>query len=119
MNKIDSLIDNKIYQNIFVWVIMYFIFVTSVQGGNSFLFALYINLFFAPPIYINNLLILPLFNKKKILFAILFSINILVVSIALSFLMAYIGDDDFKVKALVNSIGIITLAVLFGIALKI
>ena len=119
MKKTDKFIDNKIYQNIFVWVVMYLIFVTSVQGGNRFVMAFYINLFFAPPIYISNLLILPLLNKKKGLFIVFSILNILVFSITISSIMIYFKEDAFSIKTLINFIGIMILAVLFGATLKI
>ncbi len=118
MAKFEKLIDNKLLQNIFVWFCLFIILLVSTQGGNSALISLYIILFLAPVVYINNLYILPILKQHKGLFFFLFFINAIAFSLIAVLLINYFSDDDFELKKLINFIGIMILAVSFGVAIK-
>ncbi len=118
MKKLDNLIDNKIAQNLFVWFCLFVILTGSTQGEDSALVSLYIILFLAPAVYINNLYILPVIKKKRNLFFFLFFINALVFSVIAVSLINYFSNEQFDFKKFVNFIGIMILAISFGTAIK-
>ena len=77
MTKLDNWIDNKIAQNISVWVFIYLIGLVSIQSDNVFLSAFLAVIFLACPVYIHNLKILPLFfTNRKWFGLLLFVLNI-------------------------------------------
>lgn len=119
MKKLDSIIDNKLIQNLFLWFCLYIIFTTTVQSGNRFLFAFYIILFMAPAIYVNNLLILPLLRKNKIRFFLFFFINAIVFSVISVFFINLFDEKDFNIKMFINFVGIMILTVAIGSVTKI
>ncbi len=118
MSKLDSWIDNRIAQNLFLWFFLFIIFTMVIQSKNRPLTALLFILFIAPPVYISNLKILPLFFKKKIkLAAFLYFLNI----IFFTFLGVLILSDflkRFDLLILTNAFGAILLILIFGTALK-
>lgn len=119
MSKLDSWIDNKIVQNLFIWFCLFLILLGAINSGNKFLSALFIILLLAPVVYINNLFILPLFNKNKLHFFILFAICALVFTgISVFFLSRFI-PQDISLTMLLNLLGITILALTFGCAIKI
>ena len=61
MSKLDHWIDNKIVQNISVWVFIFLIALVSIQSDNIVWSAFLAVIFLAAPVYIHNLKILPLF----------------------------------------------------------
>lgn len=118
MSRIDSWVDNRIVQNLFLWLFLFIIFIMVIQADNRPLTALLFIAFIAPPVYISNLKILPLFFQKKIKLGIfLYFLNIafftfLGVLILSSFL------QKFDILMLTNSFGAILLIQIFGTALK-
>jgi len=118
MANFEKLIDSKILQNVFVWGCLFIILSVSTQGGDSMLVSLYIILFLAPVVYINNLYILPILKKNKGLFFTVFFINAIVFSVLAVLIINYFSDDNFDIKKLINFIGIMVLALSFGIAIK-
>lgn len=118
MANFEKLIDNKLLQNLFVWLCLFIILSVSTQGGNSVLVSIYIILFLAPVVYINNLYILPILKKHKGLFFFLFFTNAILFSVIAVFLINYFSGDEFEIKKLINFTGIMVLSISFGIAIK-
>lgn len=118
MSKLDNWIDNKIVQNTFVWVFLLLVFTMVIQAENRLLASIIFIAFILPPVYINNLKILPLFFKKKIeLGSILFLLNISFFTfLGVLFLSSFF--DDFDLKMLLNVFGGLLLILIFGTALK-
>ncbi len=119
MSKLDTLIDNKIAQNVFIWVFLYIIFLGAVQADNRFITAFFIVLLLGPPIYINNLIILPFFKTNKFLFSSLFVVNLLLFTALSVYFLNLSLEDEFKISMFVNFLGIMLLSLVFGMAIKI
>jgi len=118
MSKLDTLIDNKIAQNIFIWVFLYIIFLGAVQADDRFVTAFFIVLLLAPPIYINNLIILPFFKTNKFLFFSLFVVNLLLFTALSVYILNLSLEEEFKISMFINFLGIMLLALVFGAAIK-
>ncbi|MBW1296468.1 GHKL domain-containing protein [Aquimarina litoralis] len=118
MTRLDAWIDNKIIQNIIIWLFLMIIFIMVIQAENRFLVSIVLIGFIMPPIYINNLKILPLFFKNKFSLGLtLFAINILVFTVVgTCFLSDFFAN--FQWKMLLNVFGGVLLIILFGTALK-
>ena len=118
MSRLDNWIDNKIAQNLFIWVFVLLIFAMVIQAEDRFLISFLFVAFIIPPIYINNLKILPLFFKKRKKRGVLFSfINMtLFTFLGVFFLSDYF--KEFEVRMIFNVFGVLLLVLLFGSALK-
>ncbi|SEB46712.1 GHKL domain-containing protein [Tenacibaculum sp. MAR_2009_124] len=118
MTALDKLIDNKIVQNVFAWLLLLIIFTMIITADNTFLTALIFIAFIIPPVYISNLKILPLFFKKKEKLGVLFYIlNICF----FTFIGVAVLSDFFKkfeFRMLINVFGAFLLIIIFGTALK-
>lgn len=120
MKTFDNFIDNKVIQNIIVWIFIYLIALVSVQADNVFVTALGLVIFIAFPVYINNLKILPLIlsgNKKRVLGVFLFVLNLLVFT-AIGVFFATNYFIDFQWRFVYNLIGILLMVVVFGSSIK-
>ncbi|WP_282079085.1 sensor histidine kinase [Aquimarina algiphila] len=119
MSKLDRFIDNKFVQNIVVWIFIMLILAMSIQAENRLLTAVFAVLFLIFPVYINNLKIVPLFNRKnKLLGILMFCLNAFVFSsIAVFFISNYF--DEFEWRMLYNLFSVMILALLFSTAIKI
>lgn len=119
MSKLDHLIDNKIVQNISVWVFIFLIALVSIQSDAPVLSALLVVIFLSGPVYIHNLKILPLFfTKRKWLGFILVLLNVGVFTcVGLYFLSNAL--DGFQWRMVYNMIGILMLVLFVSSALKI
>ncbi|WP_271784474.1 sensor histidine kinase [Aquimarina algiphila] len=119
MSKLDRFIDNKFVQNIVVWIFIMLILAMSIQAENRILTAVFAVLFLIFPVYINNLKIVPLFNRKnKLLGILLFCLNAFVFSsIAVYFMSNYF--EKFEWRMLYNLFSVMILALLFSTAIKI
>lgn len=118
MSKFEELIEKRLVQNILLWIVLYLVFVTSVQAENRLLTTLYIISFLAPVVYINNLVILPYFNKNKLLFTGLFFLNALIFTFISVAIINYADNDQFEIEKMVNFFGIMVLTGLFASAVK-
>ena len=119
MSKLDHWIDNKIVQNIIVWIFIFLIGLVSIQSENPVLSAFLGVIFLAAPVYIHNLKILPLlFTDRKWLGFLLFLLN---VSVFTCVGVYFLSDalDDFKWRMVYNMIGILMLVLFVSSALKI
>lgn len=119
MSKIEQWVDNRYAQNIIVWLFAILIFTMSIQAENKFLTAVQVVLFLMIPVYINNLKIIPLFNRKnKLLGVLLFCANaFLFTGIAVFFLSDQF--QKFEWSMLYNLFAVMILALLFSSTIKI
>ncbi len=119
MSKLDRLIDNKVLQNISVWIFIYLIGLVSIQSDNVVLSAFLGVIFLAVPVYIHNLKILPLFfSNRKWLGLLLFVLNIAVFTcVGLYFLSDAL--NHFEWRMVYNMIGILVLVLFVSSALKV
>lgn len=118
MQKLDALLYNKLIQNIVVWSCLGFlVFVVMNDGedGNDMIEAFISFTLTAIAIYVNNLLILPYFNTKKLFFFFLFFLNIVVLSLVTIFLII----DEPTVAIFFKFFGNSFLSISFGVSLKI
>lgn len=121
MSKIDKLIDNKIAQNIVVWLFLFIILSVSITAPNKILSAAFIVLFLAPNVYLQNLIILPYLKKNSILFLVLTLLNTALITLVANLLLIKslaINSEGFM-KGYVNLFGFIFIALVFGSAVKI
>ena len=118
MSKIDSWINNKIVQNLFIWLFFFVILLITITNGNRIVVALSAILLLAPAVYINNLLILPYFRKKRILFFVFFILNTIVFTVISVFLIKYSINQPFQLSMFVNFFGIMILALVFASSIK-
>jgi len=119
MSKLDRWVDNKVAQNIFIWCFLFIILMTAIQTEDRVIASLFAVALLAPPVYINNLFILPHFQTSTVLFFILFIINILVFTGISVFLLQHLAGLGFEWKLYFNFMGIMILALVFASALKI
>ncbi len=117
--RIEKWLDNRYVQNIAVWCFVILIISMSIQAENKLLTAVIVVTFLTIPVYINNLKIIPLFNKKnKLMGVVLFFFNTLVFSV-LAVCLIYLETEEFKWQMVYNLFSIMTLALLFSSAIKI
>ncbi|MFY0630914.1 MAG: histidine kinase [Flavobacteriaceae bacterium] len=119
MSKLDHLIDNKIAQNISVWVFIFLIGLVSIQSDNPVVSSLLGVAFLSAPVYIHNLKILPLFFTNRMWLGLfLFLVNIAVFTcIGLYFLSSAL--NDFELRMVYNMVGILILVLFVSSALKV
>ncbi|MDC1161980.1 histidine kinase [Tenacibaculum sp.] len=119
MSKLDAWVDNKLIQNITVWIFVMVIFTMVIQSENRLLSAVAIIGFIIPPIYINNLKIVPYFfrnkPKKGIIF---FLLNLLFFTFLGVFLLSDFFNN-FEWRMCYNLLGVGLLTLLFASAIKI
>lgn len=119
MAKFDSLIDNKIAQNLFIWFFFFLILLTSMQGGSRVVTSFFAILLLAPAVYVNSLFILPFFRKKTIVFFALFITNSIVFAVVSVFLIKIVSNDKLELMMFVNFLGIMILTLVFASSIKI
>jgi LytS/YehU family sensor histidine kinase len=119
MSKLDKIVDHKIAQNLFIWFFLFLIFMTAIQNDNRVLASLFAIALLAPPVYINNLFILPYFRKSIVTFFLLFILNTLVFTGISVAILNNVSELTFSWSRYFNFLGIMVLALLFASALKI
>jgi LytS/YehU family sensor histidine kinase len=118
MTKFDTLMENKLVQNVLVWFFLFIILMGIVVTDDKFTTVFLIMCIFAAAVYINNLLILPYFSKSKTLFGLLFLLNsTFFTGIMVYFLIKY-SNQLFEWLVFLNLYGVLVLVLVFGIALK-
>ncbi|CAL2112488.1 GHKL domain-containing protein [Tenacibaculum sp. 190130A14a] len=118
MSKFDALIDNKIFQNIAVWGVLFFLIAFTITADNKWMASLFVIGILAPPIYVSNFYILPYFKNKPWVFLGLFLLNTVIFSAISVYIVGLVlGQQQFK--SYINFLGILLLALTFGAALKI
>ena len=119
MSKLVTLIDNKILQNLFIWLCLFFILLGALESENIFSAAIFVILLISPAIYSNNLFILPYLKKKKLTFFLLFLSNTLIFTSICAFFLKISLGQSFEWKSFYNLFGIMILTLTFGSAIKI
>lgn len=119
MSKLDTWIDNKVIQNLFIWFCLSLILMATVQTENRIAVAFFIILLLAPAVYINNLLILPLLRKKLLVFSALFILNTIVFTIISVFIIKTTLEQPLQLYMFINFFGILFLALAFASAIRI
>ena len=119
MSKFDSLVDNKIVQNCFIWLVLLLIFSVTIQAENRIVTAFFIIVLLAPAVYINNLFILPFLRKKLPIFIVLFILNTIVFTIISVLLISVSLEQTLDLKMFTNFFGVLFLALAFASAIKI
>lgn len=119
MSSLDRWIDNKIVQNLFVWLFFFLILITTVRPDNKVATAIFAIVLLAPAVYISNLFILPFLKKKTIIFIGLFMANALVFTTISVFLTNVVTGKPFEWELFVKFLGIMLLALTLAAALKI
>ncbi|TPN87740.1 sensor histidine kinase [Aquimarina algicola] len=118
MSKFDTWIDNKVAQNLFIWFCFFIILFGTIQADNRWLASLFTITLLAPPIYLNNLFILPLLREKLVLFFFLFLINLLVSSSIFVYIMSIVLQQELQWNLWANFLGVMILALIFASAIK-
>jgi two-component system sensor histidine kinase LytS len=118
MSKLESWLDNKIVQNLFIWVFFFLILLTVISNSNRVEVALFSILLLAPAVYINNLVILPYFKQNRALFLLFFILNTLCFTIISVLLIKTIDNQEFEIRMFINFFGIMVLALIFASSIK-
>jgi two-component system sensor histidine kinase LytS len=119
MSKIDTFVDHKIAQNLFIWFFLFLIFMTAIQNDNRVLASLFAIALLAPPVYVNNLYILPFFKKSPSIFVSLFLFNTLVFTGISVAILNNVSEVAFAWSRYFNFLGIMVLALVFASTIKI
>ena len=119
MSKVDHWIDNRVIQNVFIWLCLFIILLGAIQAENKVSAAFFALALLAPAIYTNNLFIFPFFKKKPISFVVLFLLNVLIWTAIAVYFISDTLTQDFEWKMFVNFLGVMVLSVFFGTAIKI
>ena len=114
MSKLDTIIDNKIVQNLFIWCCFFLLLIATIQTDTKIVTALFAVLLLAPAIYINNLLILPYFTTNRMKFIVLFVINLLVFTGISVVLISTSLEEPIEIRMFINFLGILFMALTFG-----
>lgn len=116
MSLIDRTYSNRIIQNVFVWMVVFLILSGSTIDNKWTTGIIMISLL-APPVYINNYVILPYLKENIVLCLVLFFLNAVVFTgVTVIFLKSFF-DSSIDLRML-NITGIIVLAQVFGAAMK-
>ena len=119
MSKLDRWVDHKVAQNLFIWCFLFLILMTAIQTEDRVTASFFALLLLAPPVYINNLYILPLLRERTVLCLALFIINLLVFTVISVGMLSWLTDIKLELKLFFNFVGILILALIFASALKI
>lgn len=121
MSKIDKLVDNKVVQNLFVWLFLFLVLAASIQGTqNRFLSAFIAIVILGTTIYIQNLLILPLLKKARVNFGVLTLVNAIIFALLITITLQYsVSKSAFDWGVFSTFFGVILLSLFLGSALKI
>lgn len=118
MSKLDAWVDNRIVQNVLIWLFVIIIFTMIVQAENRLLSSLFFILFITPPIYINNIKILPLFFRNEVKKGwMLFFLNVCVFTFLGVVILSNIFEF-FEWRIFHNVFGALILILFFGSAIK-
>ncbi len=119
MSKLDTFVDHKIAQNLFIWFFLFLIFMTAIQNDNRVLASLFAIALLAPPVYVNNLYILPFFRRSPSIFVFLFLFNTLVFTGISVAILNNVSEVAFAWSRYFNFLGIMVLALVFASTIKI
>ncbi len=116
--RLDTWIDNKIVQNIFIWFSLFIILFATIQADNRWLASFFTLILLAPPVYINNLFVLPYLRKNPKVFAGLFFMNLMLWTTILVFIIGQVLQQQLNWSMWVNFLGVMILALSFSSAIK-
>lgn len=119
MSKLDTWIDNKVVQNLFVWFFLFLLLLSTIQDENRVLTSFFAILLLSPSVYINNLFILPFLGKNRTVFFSLFIVNTLLFSVISVLLIKSVTEQVFETKMFINFLGVMILSLVFASAIKI
>ena len=119
MAILQRILNNRIIQNIFAWGLVYVILLALVNIPNRPRIALFIMGCVIPPIYVNNLLILPLLKRRKFLFWLFFILNILFWSSLYSYILTQVFFNPIGPAIFTNTLGMVVFSVTIGMLTKI
>lgn len=119
MSKLDSWIDNKIIQNLFIWFFFFLILLTTIQAENRISTAFFVILLLAPAVYLNNLVLLPFLRSKPVVFYTLFVLNTLFFTLISVFFIVQATKQSYELRMFVNFLGIMILVLVFASSIKI
>ncbi|MFD0798419.1 sensor histidine kinase [Maribacter chungangensis] len=119
MSKLDTFVDHKIAQNLFIWFFLFLIFMTAIQNDNRVLASLFAIILLAPPVYVNNLYILPFFRKSTAIYIVLFLLNTALFTGISVVILNTIDDLSFTWSRFFNFFGILILSLVFASTIKI
>ena len=115
---LDKALENKIAQNLLVWFGLFLVLALIIQAEHRFAVAAYTMLFLMPPVYVNNLLILPLLARKKFWFLLSFIANICVFGGGSVLIIVLLNDEAIEWQKFANFGGGLLLALTFASVLK-
>lgn len=118
MLKIENFIENRLVQNLFIWLGLFIVLLATITSENRVVTTFYTLLILVPPIYVNNLFILPLFRKNTVKFVCFFILNLLLFSALSVFAIYYFGGRKISGISYINFFGILFLAVSFASTIK-
>ncbi len=118
VTRLDALIDNKIAQNLFIWLLLFLILLATIQADNRWLAALFVIILLAPPVYINNIYILPYIQKNRRIFVGLFLANLILWNTILVYILTSVLKQEYKWTMWINFVGVLILALSFSSTIK-
>ncbi|MCK8523631.1 histidine kinase [Aquimarina sp. D1M17] len=118
VTRLDALIDNKIAQNLFIWLLLFLILLATIQADNRWLAALFVIILLAPPVYINNIYILPYIQKNRRIFVGLFLANLILWNTILVYILTSVLKQEYKWTMWINFVGVLFLALSFSSTIK-
>lgn len=119
MTRLDYWIDHKVFQNILSWILLWLLCAMIINAEHRLVSALGLTGFLILPVYINNLKILPLFNRaNKTLGIVLFLVNAACFTLLAFGFLSY-DFQKFEWRMLYNLLGMMILVLLTSSALKI
>lgn len=118
MATLYRLMDNKVLQNVFIWIFVWTVFIMTVNAADRLATATMLLGYLLVPVYFNNLVVLPLFYQRKTLKGILlFFLNAVLFSgLGALLLGEFVGGYEFRM--FFNLSGVMVLTFLFSSALK-
>lgn len=114
----EKMTENKGIQNLFVWICTFALLTSIVNVGNRILLAILIICLIAPPIYINNLVVIPFYRKQKTLFFCLLILNWVFFTAFTILVVHTITQTEFKWASVPNAMGAMALSLTVGLAIK-
>ncbi|MEE9440102.1 MAG: hypothetical protein V3V14_13940 [Saprospiraceae bacterium] len=115
---IVKIIENRVIQNIAIWVIFLLLLAIAITAENKLLAAFYVILLLMPPVYINSFFILPHFRTNKKIFFVAFFTNAISFSI-FSTILVYFIWDNIRWEAALSILSFLILVLTFTSALLI
>ena len=91
----------------------------SIQNESRALASLFAIVLLAPPVYVNNIFVIPFFKKSISTFILLFLINIIVFTSTSIIILNKVSELEFEWNRYFNLLGIMVLALVFASALKV